>query len=376
MVRYYGPDGSYKFARLGTADDHQDVNGHDVLDFKAAQQSAMEKATEAGRKDSNKDIHLGPYTVSDALDDYLVKYKADGKALKATQTAIDAHIRSSLGRREVEALTTKHVRTWMQALAEAPRRLRTRKGDATQSAPLDSTDPEALRKRKATANRVLTILKAALNFAHHEGRVRSSEWRKVKPFGNVDAPRIRYLSAAEAKRLINAADPDFRKLVQAALLTGCRYGELVRLEIGDYNPDAKAIHVRESKSGKPRHIPLTEEGAKFFAGLTAGHPGGHRLLTHDGLPWGEGHQKRRMTDACKRAAIAPAISFHDLRHTYASLLAMNGVALQVIARALGHADTRMTERHYAHLSPDHVAEQIRANLPSFGIKDGKVRAIR
>jgi integrase len=83
-----------------------------------------------------------------------------------------------------------------------------------------------------------------------------------------------------------------------------------------------------------------------------------------------------MQAACKAARIESPMTFHDLRHTYASLLAKAGVPLQVIARALGHADIRMTERHYAHLSPDHIAEQVRAHLPAFGIDTGNVTAIR
>jgi len=49
---------------------------------------------------------------------------------------------------------------------------------------------------------------------------------------------------------------------------------------------------------------------------------------------------------------------------------MRGVPMQVIAKQLGHADTRMTERHYAHLSPSYVADTIRASFPTLGIVDG------
>jgi integrase-like protein len=58
-----------------------------------------------------------------------------------------------------------------------------------------------------------------------------------------------------------------------------------------------------------------------------------------------------------------------LRHTYGSLLAMKGVPMAVIAEQLGHSDTRMTERHYAHLGPSYVADTIRASFPTLGILD-------
>src|SRR5271170_1871499 len=101
---------------------------------------------------------------------------------------------------------------------------------------LDSQDPDAVRARRSTANRVLTILKAALNHAFHEGRIGSDEaWRKVKPFREVDAPVVRFLTAAETLRLANVSEPPFRDLLRGALLTGCRYGELTRMRVGDFN---------------------------------------------------------------------------------------------------------------------------------------------
>lgn len=70
-----------------------------------------------------------------------------------------------------------------------------------------------------------------------------------------------------------------------------------------------------------------------------------------------------MREACARAGIVPAVGFHVLRHTHGSLLAMRAVPMAVIARQLGHADTRMTEKHYAHLAPNYVADTIREGFP-------------
>jgi Phage integrase family len=61
-----------------------------------------------------------------------------------------------------------------------------------------------------------------------------------------------------------------------------------------------------------------------------------------------------MLDACNRAKIKPAVSFHVLRHPHGSTLAMRGVPTGVIAEQLGHADIRMTEEHYAHLAPSYA----------------------
>jgi integrase len=138
----------------------------------------------------------------------------------------------------------------------------------------------------------------------------------------------------------------------------------------DFNADAGVVTVRESKAGKPRHVVLTAEGQKLFATLTAGKLGSDPIFVRrDGDVWGKSHQLRPMLDACNRAKIKPAVSFHVLRHTHGSTLAMRGVPMGVIAEQLGHADTRMTEKHYAHLAPSYVADTIRAHFPTLGIAE-------
>jgi integrase len=87
--------------------------------------------------------------------------------------------------------------------------------------------------------------------------------------------------------------------------------------------------------------------------------------------------RRRQMEACKRAKIKLAVSFHVLRHTHGSTLAMRGVPMGIIAEHLGHADTRMTEKHYAHLAPSYVADTIRAHFPNLGIaRENNVRTMQ
>ena len=69
----------------------------------------------------------------------------------------------------------------------------------------------------------------------------------------------------------------------------------------------------------------------------------------NGGPWGASHQVRPMHETCKRARINPPVGFHALRHTWASLSLMGGTPMMVVAENLGHADTRMVEKHYGHL---------------------------
>jgi integrase len=209
------------------------------------------------------------------------------------------------------------------------------------------------------------MLKAALNRAYNAGRVPSdAAWSKVKPFKQANAPVVRYLSGDETRRLVNACVEDFRPLVQAALLTGCRYSEPVNLTCADFNRDSDTLMLRQTKAGRSRHVVLTEEGRRLFIQWTVGRAANERIfLRADGEPWGASHQQRPLADAAHRAQLSPPPTFHILRHTHASMLAMRGVPLGVIAAQLGHQDTRMTEKHYAHLAPNYVADTIRESFP-------------
>jgi integrase len=361
LVRHYLGKQAYEVERIGTADDLSDADGVVILDYWQAQDKARERMVSRAHATAGKSGHR---TVANVMDAYLEYLETNSKSVVTTRYRAKAFIYPALGAIEVEKLTTDQLRNWQAGIVKmAPRWRGIDRGHF-------KGDEDALRRRKASANRIFTMLRAALNHAFNDGKVSSDKaWRKVKPFKGVDTARVLYLKIAECQRLINACDPDFRKLVQAALLTGARYSELGRLEVVDFNADVGTIAVRRSKPGKSRHVVLTDEGDTFFAGLCAGRAGGEIMLRKaDGGVWGASHQAVRIVEACKRAKIDPPISFHVLRHTYASLAIMNGVPLLVIAKNLGHKDTRMVEKHYGHLAPSFVADAIRAGAPKFGIE--------
>ena len=108
-----------------------------------------------------------------------------------------------------------------------------------------------------------------------------------------------------------------------------------------------------------------DEIAELAAQL-CGCPAAYISFIDDDRRWHKSEQARFMRDACKIAKIKPDVGFHQLRHTWASHAVMNGTPLLVVAANLGHADTRMVERHYAHLTSTFVDEAIRAGAPRFG----------
>jgi integrase len=258
------------------------------------------------------------------VNDYL-KERRGGRAVYHARRAAETHILPLLGPLPVTKLSAKRLEDWHHRLAEKPAMVRSKPGSEPKYRKADkSTD--GVRQRRDTANRVLTVLKAALNHAWKTGHVASDDaWRRVKPFKAVETARVRYLTEAECVRIVNACEPAFRNLVRGALLTGCRYGELAAMHVSDFNPDADVVTVRASKAGKPRHVVLTDEGRRLFASLTAGIAGEPIFTRADGGRWGRSHQLRPMLEACKHAKIKPAVSFHVLRHTHGSALAMRGV---------------------------------------------------
>jgi integrase len=351
-------DGRYQFVTIARADDFEEADGLRILSFAQAYEAARGKSGSTG----------SVLTVADAIRDYvryLYEVKSSGRHAEVSAAKL---ILPQFGKIRISELTAPRINQWRDALARQPALARTGRGRPQQyKAP--PTTKDALRARRASVNRVLTILKAALNYAYenNEGLDNSAWSRRVKRFPNVDAARPGYLTVEESQRLIAAASASFRPLVHAGLLTGCRYGELIALTCGDYQRGK--IYVAQSKSGKPRSVTLSDEGVVFFDSMLSGRASSDPMfLRHDDKPWRGSQQTEPMQDACGRAGIVPAIGFHQLRHTWASLAIMNGMPLKLVARNLGHANTLMVEKHYGHLTESYIDREIRANAPRYNVQ--------
>ncbi len=382
-------------ARLGTADDFMEADGRGTLTYKQACNKAeiwfREQADAAHFQATGEAVRKGPYTVADAMADYLKDAERRGvKGIKIMTLTSNAHIIPALGGIETSKLTKPKIEDWLHSLAEASRRKTGRprgEGDEVEHLAAPSTEDEK-RARKDTANRILTNLRSALNLAHANGKaIGPTPWKDVERFKNVGAARVRFLSVEEQRRLVNVCPAGFKELVQAALYTGSRYGELCRLTVRDFNAKAGTLFIETSKSGKPRHITLTQEGIDWFKALVAGKPSGSLLFTRPNakgkerkrldnpFAWAPHDQKKAMLKACEDAKI-DAIGFHELRHTYASGLVNAGVPLAFVAAQLGHADTSMVEKHYGHLCPTAKAEAIRKLAPVLAIAEPRVKALK
>jgi integrase len=374
-------------AGVAQADDYSDADGDEVLTYFDAMRLVSGEAPPVR--------HGGSFTIRDLTEGYVSYLAQHRKSAADARSNLTAYLIQHFGEdRQVAGLTSADFEKWQSwALAYKPRG-RLKDGKQTKQAlreraksqgkrvppPSPTVSPEELlRRRKSRLNRVINDVHAALEYAADTGKVTNREaWGRLQKYRGVDQARIQWLTVDEARRLTNACEPDFRRLIEVALLTGARYGELRRMLVRDFDSRSKTALVAESKASKPRRLPLTEEGCRLLEELTAGKgPNDFALVKADGSGWQKSEQHRRMHEACAAARIVPTVTFHGIRHTFASLLVTAGVPLAFVAEALGHVDTRMVSKHYAHLAPNVVHDAIRANLPTFGVQtEQKVQKLR
>ena len=202
----------------------------------------------------------------------------------------------------------------------------------------------------ATCNRILSVFKRVCSVAAVHGTLShgQSPCAGVAPF-KVYLLRERYLAQEEALRLMAALEgsdrPEARAL-RLLLLTGARKSEILRLRWEHIRLDLRLLTVPLSKSGKPRHIPLSDEAVSVIRSiphvpgnpwLFPGHAPG-KPLSDIYLFWNRIRQELGLGD----------VRIHDLRHTFASFLVNTGHSLYEVQKLLGHSDPRTTMR-YAHL---------------------------
>jgi len=221
-----------------------------------------------------------------------------------------------------------------------------------------STKPKKGKKNRshATVNRYLACLSTCLTIACREwGWIEENPMFKVskkkEPKG-----RTRFLSDQEIKKLITECKKDSKELflvVLIAISTGARFGEIVNLKWEHIDFNNKMFYFMDTKNSEHRGVPITTvlsaELAEFskIRNIKSDYvfirPDGKKII----------YFRDRFKNAVKQAEIEN-FKFHDLRHTAASYLAMNGASLLDIAEILGHKTLSMVKR-YSHLTRKHTA---------------------
>jgi len=217
--------------------------------------------------------------------------------------------------------------------------------------------------RPATINRKLMLLKGMFSRAIEWGVFhRTNPCDPVKPLKE-NNQKERYLSIEEIKKLLGQCKKELLNVVEFALSTGMRAGEIVGLKWTDVDFKLELIYVRRSgkcsyspKSGKNRAVPMNNCSRSVLMRCTELRNGESDEYVFSSRHW-EGYKV-----AVARAELNPPgtsdldkVVFHTLRHTFASHLAIQGVDLYRIAKLLGNS-FQVVEKRYAHLHPKHLQE--------------------
>lgn len=225
------------------------------------------------------------------------------------------------------------------------------------------------KRTPATVNRYMTCLSHTFTIAVNEW-----EWLEFHPFrkvGKLKEPRgiVRFLSDDERDRLLEACRQSTNEylylIVVLALSTGARRGEILNIQWQDVDLQRRAIVLHETKNKERRVLPLTGHALE----LMKTHEEGRHKISKYVFPSENGKAHidigTAWKNAIKRSGVAD-FRFHDLRHSAASYLAMNGASLAEIAEVLGHKTLQMVKR-YAHLSEAHTSKVVaRMNEKIFG----------
>ena len=324
------------FAR---ADDHEEANGNDVLDFWQAQ----ERARIIARGHRNPDADSGkPVTVGEAMDRYEADLKTrGGDAYNARRVWV--HLSNALVSETVALIARSKFRSWRDGLVK--------KGLAA-----------------STVNRTIGALQAALELAATQDRriANQDEWRKgLAALPDAEQSRNVIIPDDAVLRIIAAAYEEnhhIGSLVEVAAVTGARVSQLARLEVGDVqgNRTDPRLMMPSARKGKGRKrierrpVPIPASLVTTLKQASVGKPDEASLLTRaDGAPWRHSDHRHPFERAVTRAGLDPAgVTIYALRHSSIVRQLLANTPIRVVA-VQHDTSVVMLERTYSKYIADH-----------------------
>lgn len=278
-------------------------------------------------------------------------------AVKSDAKQVEAEIRRALGKRQVNIPGDPSMAEVMQLYLDHATTLRspeTARFHALRAGPWcegrRASDVEQvvdhmvsdMREHYAagTINKTIGTIKTACTLAWRKRLTAEDYGARVRRLAE-NNQRHNYLTIDQVRALADCASENVKTAIWIALLTGCRRGEILKLEPSDIKGDQLRIQAGNTKTLRERHIPITAPLRPWLAHLP--------------LPINAEGLKTGFNRARKKAGID--VNFHDLRHSTASLLINMGVPLEVIRDILGHTTVKTTER-YSHLIVDRQREAL------------------
>jgi len=289
-------------------------------------------------------------SVEDAInkDEYLPSPEAKRRTVREM---LERYRKHELPKKKDQRNTTRYLDYWIDEIGG--RKLST----LSRATIIEIRDELVIEKAPATVNRYIATLRHAFNLA-----VTDWEWAGKNPCNKVKLVeprgRDRHLDKSEVKALLAACrhgdHPHLYSIVQIALSTGARRGEITGLKWREVDLSTGRAVLLKTKNNERRTLPLVSPVVVELRKLQK-----VRQIDDDRVFPGLNKGKRtypRLEDAWQAALTEAEIEdfrFHDLRHTFASRMAMDSKSLQEIAAALGHKTLAMVQR-YSHLTDSHV----------------------
>jgi integrase len=234
-----------------------------------------------------------------------------------------------LGDRPLDKVRTPHIKAWRDGLEIS----------------------------QASANRTLTALKAALNFAVANRLVVASaaqEWADVKPYKGAGKRRDLFLDLTQRRALLGSSSGALRDLIEAAMLTGARAGELVNALRSQFDERTESMTFI-GKTGR-RTVPLSQPALALFKRLAKSKlPAARLLVRDDGKPWAHSDWDELVRAAATAAKLPTGTCLYTLRHSFITQAIQGGLNVLDVARLVG-TSVMMIEKHYGHLV-DSVARE-------------------
>jgi integrase len=320
-MRNDDPPPRYKYKSLGLATD--------ANDYEAARLAALK-----WRENEDAGVTGDSFTVADACREYV----EDRRREKGEATAHDAEKRfertvygSTFGARQLAKLKTPHIKAWRDGLGLS----------------------------KASANRTLTALKAALNLAVTHRRVQAGaaqEWADVKPHKGAGKRRDLFLDIEQRRALLAAATGAARDLMEAAALTGARAGELVKARRSQFDKRTGTMTF-SGKTGR-RDVPLSPAAIALFSRVAESKlPGAYLFVRDDGKPWAHSDWDELVREAAEKAGLPKGVCLYTLRHSFITQALTDGMTTLDVARLVG-TSVMMIEKHYGHLVASAARERL------------------
>jgi integrase len=254
-----------------------------------------------------------------------------------TESVLRVHILPRWGKLRLDEIKTAEIAKWFAEKLAA------------------GMAPSSVEKIRITMNRSFEL---AAKWGLPGGQYNPVRHVPRRKFNNM---RERYLASKEAEMLLAAAsvseNTQLVHIVGLLLATGARKSELLHARWEDIDLERCSWFIPETKTGKPRHVPLSQSAMEIV----------ERLPRWDDCPWlvpNPATRKpfdniKRAWDTARTLAGLPDLRVHDLRHAAASFMVNANVDLFTVGRVLGHADHKSTMR-YAHLSADTLRHAVEA----------------